>query len=90
MFYKEISGVRGEGVKELFEDTLKLLFFDVNNMENDNKMFDVSLSYYKSLENEINLSYQEKSYHNKEYKKEIKKINKKRRANFCCLNCTIF
>ena len=68
MFYKEISGVRGEGVKELFEDTLKLLFFDVNNMENDNKMFDVSLSYYKNLVLEINLSYQEKSYHNKEYK----------------------
>ena len=90
MLYKEISGLSGEGVKELFEDVIKLLLFDITNIKEDKKPFDVPLSAYKGIENEINLSSDEKSYHSDEYKKEINRINKKRRVHLCCYRCTIF
>ena len=87
---KEISGLNGEGVKELFEDVIKILYFDIKNMENDAKVFDVGLNYYKDVENEINLSTKENSYHSDEYKKEINRINKKRKVYLCCYRCSIF
>ena len=90
MLYKEISGLNGEGVKELFEEAIKLLLFDIKNIHEDKKLFDIPLSAYKSIENEINLSAEEKSYHSDEYKKEINRINKKRRFCLCCYRCTIF
>ena len=86
---KEISGLNGEGVMELFEETIKLLYADVINMEEDGREFDTSVSFYKNIETELNLSSTGQSYHSNEYKKEINKINKKR-CCFCCPRCVIF
>ena len=86
---KEISGLNGEGVMELFEETIKLLYVDIINMEEDGKEFDTSYSFYKNIETELNLSSTGQSYHSNEYKKEIYKINKKR-CCFCCPRCVIF
>ena len=86
---KEISGLNGEGVIELFEETVKLLFVDIINMEEDGREFDTSVSFYKNIETELNLSSPGKSYHSNEYKKEINKINKKR-CCFICPRCMIF
>jgi len=86
---KEISGLNGEGVTELFEETVKLLFVDIINMEEDGREFDTSVSFYKNIETELNLSSTGQSYHSNEYKKEIYKINKKR-CCFICPRCMIF
>ena len=86
---KEISGLNGDGVMELFEEITILLYNDITNFEEDAKEFDVSLSFYKNIENELNLSNTGQSYYNDEYKKEINKINKKKRAYFCCYKCEI-
>ena len=90
MLNKEISGLSGEGVKELFEDAIKLLLFDIQIIKEDNKVFNGPLSEFKGIENDINLSSQIKSYYNEEYKKEIKRINKKRKVYLCCYRCAIF
>ena len=86
---KEISGLNGEGVMELFEEAIKLLYHDITNMEEDAKEFGSSLSFYKNIEDELNLSPTEQSYHSNEYEKEINKINKKK-TYFCCARCEIF
>jgi len=86
---KEISGLNGEGVMELFDEAIKLLYNDITNMDEDVKEFDISESFYKNIEDELNLSSTGQSYHSNEYKKEIKKINKKRIC-FCCPRCEIF
>jgi GTPase SAR1 family protein len=86
---KEISGLYGEGVMELFEETIKLLYVDIINMEEDGREFDTSISFYKNIETELNLSSTGQSYHSNEYKKEINKINKKR-CCFFCPRCEIF
>ena len=86
---KEISGISGEGIKELFEDIIIILYSDIQNFEIENKEFDVSLSFCKNLETELNLSSSGRSYHSKDYKKEVNKINKKR-SGFCCIRCIIF
>jgi len=86
---KEISGLNGEGVMELFEEAIKLLYNDITNLEEDAKEFDTSLSFSKNIEDELNLSSTGQSYHSNEYKKEIIKINKKRIC-FCCPRCVIF
>ena len=89
LLYKEISGLNGEGVMELFEEAIKLLYNDITNLEEDAKEFDTSLSFSKNIEDELNLSSTGQSYHSNEYKKEIIKINKKRIC-FCCPRCVIF
>ena len=86
---KEISGLNGEGVRELFEEAIKLLYNDITNLEEDAKEFDTSLFFSKNIEDELNLSSTGQSYHSNEYKKEIIKINKKRIC-FCCPRCVIF
>ena len=87
---KEISGISGEGVKELFKDLIIILYNDIQNLENENKEMDLSFSFYKNIENELNLSSSGRSsYHSEDYKKEIDKINKKRNG-YCCIRCTIF
>ena len=85
----EISGMTGEGVMQLFEDVIKLLFNDIENMEEDVKEFDISLSFYKSIEKDLNISSSGQSYHSNEYRKEINKINKKNSC-CCCTRCSIF
>ena len=40
---KEISGLNGEGVIELFDEAIKLLYNDIINLEEDSKEFDSSL-----------------------------------------------
>ena len=86
---KEISGLNGEGVIELFEEAIKLLYNDITNLEEDAKEYDTSLSFYKNIEDELDLNSSGQSYHSNEYKKEIDKINKKRIC-FCCPRCEIF
>jgi GTPase SAR1 family protein len=86
---KEISGLNGEGVIELFEEAIKLLYNDITNLEEDAKEYDTSLSFYKNIEDELNLNSSGQSYHSREYKKEIDKINKKRIC-FFCPRCEIF
>ena len=86
---KEISGINGEGVIELFDETIKLLYNDIINLEEDSKEFDSSLFFYKNIEDELNINSSEESYHSNEYKKKINKINKKR-FFFCCPRCEIF
>lgn len=85
---KEISGISGEGIKELFEELIIILYNDIRNFEIENKEFDVSISFSKSIENELNLSSSGRSYHSEDYKKEITKINKKRNG-YCCIRCNI-
>ena len=87
---KEISGLTGEGVFQLCETVINILFNDIKNMEDDAKDFDVSLSFYKNIENDLNISSSGKSYHSDDYKKQINKINRKRKVYFCCFRCTIF
>ncbi len=89
-FKNEISGITGEGVIQLFENIIILLFNDIKNLEEDVKEFDISFSFYKNLEQELNISSAGQSYHSNEYKKEIKKINKRRRFSLCCFRCSIF
>lgn len=86
----DISGLSGEGVMELFEKTINILYSEITNMEEGAKEFDVSMSFDKNIENELNLSSTGQSYHSNEYKKEIDKINKKRKICLCCYKCTIF
>ena len=86
---REISGLNGDGVMELFEEVINLLYNDITNLEEDAKEFDVSYSFYKNIESELNLSNTGQSYHSNEYKKEINKINKKRSVYFCCYRCEI-
>ena len=86
---KEISGLNGEGVNELFDEAIKLLYNDIINLEEDSKEFDSSLFFYKNIEDELNLNSPEQSYHSNEYKKKINKINKKS-LWFCCPRCEIF
>ena len=88
--HKEISGLTGEGVFQLLENVINLLFNDIKNMEYDAKKIDNSLSFYKNNETELNISFSGRSYHSKDYKKEIAKINKKRKVYFCCYRCSIF
>ena len=90
VLHKEISGLTGEGVMQLCENIISLLFNDIKNMEENAKEFDVNLSFYKNIETELNLSSAGQSYHSDDYKKEINKINKKRNGFFWCFRCSIF
>lgn len=90
VYLNDISGLSGEGVMELFEKTINILYSEITNMEEGAKEFDVSMSFDKNIENELNLSSTGQSYHSNEYKKEIDKINKKRKICLCCYKCTIF
>lgn len=85
----EISGLTGEGVMQLLEESINILFNDIKSMEEDAKEFDVSLSFSRNIENELNFSSSGQSYHSNEYKKEVNKINKKRRVFLCCHRCSI-
>ena len=87
LLHKEISGLTGEGVMELFEEIILILYKDINNMQEDGKGLDIT-SLSKNIENELNLSSRQ-SYHSDDYKKEINKINKKRKF-LCCYRCNIF
>ena len=87
---KEISGLTGEGVFQLCENVINILFNDIRSMEDEAKDFDVSLSFYKNIESDLNISSSGKSYHSDDYKKEINKINRKRKVFFCCFRCSIF
>lgn len=85
----EISGLTGEGVMQLLEESINILFNDIKSMEEDAKEFDVSLSFSQNIEKELNFSSSGQSYHSNEYKKEVNKINKKRRVFLCCHRCSI-
>lgn len=85
----EISGLTGEGVMQLLEESINILFNDIKSMEEDAKEFDVSLSFSQNIEKELNFSSSGQSYHSNEYKKEVNKINKKRRLFLCCHRCSI-
>ena len=87
ILHKEISGLSGEGVMELFEEIVLILYKDINNLQEDGKELDIT-SLSKNIEKELNLSSRQ-SYHSDDYKKEINKINKKRKF-LCCYRCNIF
>ena len=84
----EISGYSGEGVMELFEEIVYILFKDIKTIQEDEKQLNDTSSFSKNIENELNLSSRQ-SYHSDDYKKEINKINKKRKI-LCCYRCNIF
>ena len=87
ILHREISGLSGEGVMELFEEVVLILYKDINNLQEDGKELDIT-SLSKNIEKELNLSSRQ-SYHSDDYKKEINKINKKRKF-LCCYRCNIF
>ena len=72
---------------ELFEEIVLILYKDINNLQEDGKELDIT-SLSKNIEKELNLSSRQ-SYHSDDYKKEINKINKKRKF-LCCYRCNIF
>ena len=72
---------------ELFEEVVLILYKDINNLQEDGKELNIT-SLSKNIENELNLSSRQ-SYHSDDYKKEINKINKKRKF-VCCYRCNIF
>ena len=84
--YKNISSLTGDGVIAFFDEILKILYGDVTNMEKNVKESEKNLSNYKNIEAALNFNRSDSQYHNKEYQKEIIKINNKK----CCLLCNIF
>lgn len=84
--YKNISSLTGDGVIEFFDEIVKILYGDVTNMEKNVKESEKNLSNYKNIEAALNFNRSDSQYHNKEYQKEIIKINNKK----CCLLCNIF
>ena len=84
--YKNISSLTGDGVITFFDEIVKILYGDVRNMEKNVKESEKNLSNYKNIEAALNFNRSDSQYHNKEYQKEIIKINNKK----CCLLCNIF
>ena len=84
--YKNISSLTGDGVIAFFDEIVKILYGDVTNMEKNVKESEKNLSNYKNIEAALNFNRSDSQYHNKEYQKEIIKINNKK----CCLLCNIF
>lgn len=81
-FEKDISGLTGEGINDLLNDLVNILFEEMKSIRTSKNDKDES----KLLDKELNFSSQSKSYFCNEYKEEVKKIN---RSNRCCLNCLI-
>ena len=88
ILHKEISGLTGEGVMELLEEIVLILFKDIKTIQEDEKQLSNTASFSKNIENELNLSTRQ-SYHSDDYMKEINKINKRRKF-LCCYSCNIF
>lgn len=84
--YKNISSLTGDGLIAFFDEIVKILYGDVTNMEKNVKESEKNLSNYKNIEAALNFNRSDSQYHNKEYQKEIIKINNKK----CCLLCNIF
>lgn len=84
--YKNISSLTGDGVIAFFDEIVKILYGDVTKMEKNVKESEKNLSNYKNIEAALNFNRSDSQYHNKEYQKEIIKINNKK----CCLLCNIF
>ena len=86
---KKISGLSGYGLAELFNDVIKELYIDIENIEASAKDYN-GLDESNNFEGEIDID-RRKSYYDKAYKKEIHKINKINKPKVCfCFNCGIF
>ena len=87
---KEISGLSGYGLAELFKDVIRELYIDIKSIETSVKEVN-TIDETDSFEREIDID-KRKSYYDKAYKKEIHKINRiKHKPKVCfCVNCGIF
>lgn len=85
---KDISGLNGFYLDDLLNETALLLYKYVKNMESaKNYLYQIEGDSI-IIENKLEINNRQKSYHDKEYKKEVNKINKQN--NICCFICDIF
>ena len=86
---KEISGLNGFYLEDLLNETVLMLYKMVKNLENSTIEFCNLEGDSTIIENKLEINRGQNSYHDLDYKKDIKKINKSNNKS-CCLICEIF
>ena len=84
---KEISGLNGDSLEELLNETVALLYKMVKDIQNSAYNTCQIEGESTIIENKLQIDNRQKSYHDLEYKKEVKKIND---SKTCCFFCGIF
>ena len=84
---KEISGLNGDSLEELLNETVVLLYKMVKDIQNSAYNTCQIEGESTIIENKLQIDNKQKSYHDLEYKKEVKKIND---SKTCCFFCGIF
>ena len=86
---KEISGLNGFYLEDLLNETALMLYKMVKKLENSTIEFSNLEGDSTIIENKLEINRGQNSYHDLDYKKDIKKINKSNNKP-CCLICEIF
>ena len=84
---KEVSGLNGDGLEELLNETVILLYKMVKEMQSSAYNTCQIEGESTIIENKLQIDNKQKSYHDLEYKKEVKKIND---SKTCCFFCEIY
>ena len=85
---KEISGLNGYGLADLFNEVITELYIEIENIETSTKELDgLEESHY--FEGDLDIE-RKRSYYDIAYKKEIHKINRIKNKSRVCLNCEIY
>ena len=84
---KEISGLYGTNIEDLLNEIALKLYKMVNEMQSEASELYRIEGESTIIENKLEIDNRQKSYHDLEYKKEVKKINDNKP---CCLICEIF
>ena len=84
---KEVSGLNGDCLEELLNETVILLYKMVKEMQSSAYNTCQIEGESTIIEKKLEIDNKQKSYHDLEYKKEVKKIND---SKTCCFFCEIF
>ena len=84
---KEVSGLNGDCLEELLNETVVLLYKMVKEMESSAYNTCQIEGESTIIENKLEIDKKQQSYHDLEYKKEVKKINE---GKTCCFFCEIY
>ena len=84
---KEVSGLNGDCLEELLNETVILLYKMVKEIQSSAYNTCQIEGESTIIEKKLEIDNKQKSYHDLEYKKEVKKIND---SKTCCFFCEIF
>ena len=85
---KEVSGLNGDCLEELLNETVVLLYKMVKEIQSSAAYNTYQIEGESTIiENKLEIDNKQKSYHDLEYKKEVKKIND---SKSCCFFCEIY